>query len=151
MLKIREATINDSEAIINFQIAMALETEHLKLDVSTVKKGVRNVFSDFAKGKYFVGEVDGHVVASLMITYEWSDWRNGYVWWIQSVYIEPKFRGLKIFKKMYMYLKEVVKNDDTLIGIRLYVDKTNINAQKVYKKIGMNSEHYQMYEWMKNL
>ncbi len=149
MIVVRKGTLDDAEIISDFQIAMALETESLTLDKSTVLKGVKAVFELPAKGQYFVAVDKNKVVGSLMITYEWSDWRNQWVWWIQSVYILPAFRGKKIFSRMYNHIKTLVINNDDVSGIRLYVDLTNSNARKVYQSLGMNGEHYQLFEWMK--
>lgn len=149
MNKIRKANIEDGTYIVDFQLAMALETENLELDRSTVEKGVKAVFADESKGNYYIAESDEQVVGSLMTTYEWSDWRNGRVLWIQSVFVDKMHRGKGIYRRLYEYVKEIVKNDDTdFRGIRLYVDKTNISAQKVYAKMGMENHHYEMYEWM---
>jgi len=146
---IRKAFKTDLAEIITFQLAMAQETEGLVLNKEILTKGVHNLFADESKGLYWVATVKGEVVGSLMTNYEWSDWRNGNVVWIQSVYIKPAFRGKKIFKAMYQYIKKWVEESDNLRGIRLYVDKTNTNAQKVYQAIGMSAEHYTMYEWLK--
>ena len=89
------------------------------------------------------------IVASTMITYEWSDWRNGVVWWIQSVYVAPEARGQGVYKGLYAYVQELANDDPNIRGIRLYVDKRNTRAQQVYAKLGMNGEHYQVFEWMK--
>lgn len=149
MIRIREAASTDSKYIIDFQLKMAQETENLKLDKSVVTLGVQAIFDDPAKGTYYVAEVDGNVVGSLLTTYEWSDWRNGQVLWIQSVYILKESRGKKIYSKMYAYVKSNVENNSAAFkGIRLYVDKTNESAQKVYQKLGMENHHYEMYEWM---
>ena len=112
--------------------------------------GVHRLFKDSTKGRYYVAEEGGEVVGSLMTTYEWSDWRNGTVLWIQSVYVEKKHRGQGVYKKMYNHIQQLVDADPDLKGIRLYVDKTNVAAQQTYKKIGMNGEHYTVYEWMKS-
>ena len=149
MIKVREATIVESEIIINFQINMALETENLELDKSSVRKGINAVFKDLLKGKYYVAEEGNRVVGSLLTTTEWSDWKNGTILWIQSVYVIPEYRKKGVFKQMYDYLKKMVEESDELIGLRLYVNKTNIIAQKTYEKIGMNGEHYKLYEWIK--
>lgn len=148
-MKIRKAIINDWSAIAGFQVAMALETENINLDPPTVEKGVKAVFDDPSKGIYFVAEQDGLVTGSLMITFEWSDWRNGNVWWIQSVYVEPEFRRNGIFKELYRYVKQIAASDSNLRGLRLYADKSNNVAHKTYLNLGMNSEHYAMFEWMK--
>lgn len=149
MIRIRPATVNDIFSIVDFQLAMALETEQLALDKKLVSEGVNAVFKDKRKGKYFIAEQDKKVVASLMITPEWSDWRNKAVWWIQSVYVVPRLRGKKVFSRMYHYVKALIENDKEVAGLRLYVDLTNDNAREVYKAIGMNGEHYQLFEWMK--
>lgn len=146
---IREAIPNDIPVIIDFQQKMAWETEQVKLDPAILKEGVKNLFQNANRGKYYVAEENGVVVGSLMTTYEWSDWRNGTVLWIQSVYIIKSHRGKGIYKGMYEYIQEMVKKSVDLRGIRLYVDKTNKPAQQVYEKLGMNGEHYQVFEWMK--
>jgi ribosomal protein S18 acetylase RimI-like enzyme len=148
MIEIREAIPEDALYIIDFQLKMAMETESVALDYHTVTKGVHSVFEDAAKGRYYVATEDNQVIGSLMITYEWSDWRFGQVLWIQSVYIVPESRGKGVYGLMYKHIQNLITPDSGYRGIRLYVDKTNIHAQKVYEKLGMNSEHYQMYEWM---
>lgn len=149
-ITVREASIKYAVGIAGFQLAMAMETENLKLDRDIVQSGVQSVFNEPGKGRYFVALDGDKLIASLMITYEWSDWRNGNVYWIQSVYVLPEYRGKGVFKKMYLHIKNLVLNDPALCGIRLYVDKTNHNAQKVYEKIGMDGSHYQLFEWMKS-
>jgi len=148
-LLIRIAREEDLATIVDFQLAMALETENLQLDKATVEKGVAAAFHDSAKGQYFVTEIDGEIAASLMTTFEWSDWRNGMVYWIQSVFVKEEFRRLGIYRKMYAHIQDLVKKDENVRGIRLYVDKTNVRAQKTYENTGMNGEHYQLFEWMK--
>jgi ribosomal protein S18 acetylase RimI-like enzyme len=147
--KIRLARIDDSLAIAAFQLKMAIETENLQLDTETVGKGVKAVFEKPELGQYFVAEKDGQIIASMLTTFEWSDWRNAQVWWLQSVYVIPEFRRQGIFKRMYDFVKILAENDANVGGIRLYVDKTNVRAQEVYKAVGMNGEHYQVFEWMK--
>jgi ribosomal protein S18 acetylase RimI-like enzyme len=146
---IRRAEKNDHPTIVDFQLRMALETEKLSLDPGTVSRGVMAVLNDNSKGQYFVADGNGKVVASLLITYEWSDWRNGTVWWIQSVYVIPDYRGKKIFKQMYLFLKKQVEEYANITGLRLYVDNRNRKAQEVYRALGMNGNHYATFEWMK--
>ena len=149
MIIIRKANSSDSQFIVRFQLDMALETENLSLDPIVVGKGVKAVFQDNSKGSYYIAELDGTVVGSLMTTYEWSDWRNGRVLWIQSVFVDALHRGKGIYRKLYEHVKSLVQHDETdFRGIRLYVDKTNSTAQKVYGKLGMENHHYEMYEWM---
>jgi ribosomal protein S18 acetylase RimI-like enzyme len=150
-VKIRKALVGDLHQIIEFQLNMAFETEKLKLNSEVLTAGVNAVFNDSAKGQYYVAEAEeGRVVASLLTTYEWSDWRNATVIWIQSVYVHKDFRNQSIFKRMYAHVKSLVSSDNSIAGIRLYVDKSNISAQNVYAKIGMSGEHYQVFEDMKS-
>jgi ribosomal protein S18 acetylase RimI-like enzyme len=146
---IRKAKKDDAGQITAFQLHMALETENLKLEKNIVDRGIAQVFSDPSKGTYYVAEKKGQVIASLLTTYEWSDWRNGTVLWIQSVYVLPEFRGNGVYKNMYRHIQQLVEHDKQLKGIRLYVDQTNIGARQVYQKLGMTAEHYQLFEWMK--
>lgn len=148
--KIRPAVPADAVTIARFQEQMAKETEGITLDAEVVGKGVNSIFEDSSRGIYYVLEVEGRIIASLLITYEWSEWRNGQVWWIQSVYVEKDFRGQGIFKRLYAYIQSLAASDDNIRGIRLYVDNTNTAAQKVYQSIGMNGDHYKVYEWMKS-
>ncbi len=146
---IREATESDIPNLLDFQLKMALETENITLEISSLTMGVHRLFKDATKGRYYVAAMNKEVVGCLMTTYEWSDWRNGTVLWIQSVYVAKENRGQGVYKKMYNYIKQLVENDPDLKGIRLYVDKSNETAQHTYQKIGMNGEHYTIYEWMK--
>jgi len=148
MMTVREARRQDAPNIVNFQLKMALETEDLRLDAPTVERGVAAVFDDAAKGHYYVAEAKGQVIASLMITREWSDWRHGWVWWFQSVYVLPEYRKAGVFAAMYQFIKEKVRRSDDVRGLRLYVDKRNVPAQQVYTRMGMNGSHYLTYEWM---
>lgn len=149
MITIRAARPNDVDALVRFQQKMAKETESLELNADVLREGVSALLADSTKGRYDVAEEGGTVVGSLMTTFEWSDWRNGTVLWIQSVFVLPEHRGKGIYKQMYMFIRSLVEEDANLKGIRLYVDKTNVSAQKVYSRLGMNGEHYQVFEWMK--
>jgi L-amino acid N-acyltransferase YncA len=146
---IREATEADIPSLLDFQLKMALETENITLEISSLTMGVHRLFKDATKGRYYVAEENEEVVGCLMTTYEWSDWRNGTVLWIQSVYVSKEHRGKGVYKAMYSHVRQMVENDPDLKGIRLYVDKTNEQAQETYAKSGMNGEHYTVYEWMK--
>ena len=149
-IQYREAERGDASTIINFQLAMARETEDLELDVDVTTNGVYAVFDEPGRGRYFVAENAEYTVASLLITYEWSDWRNGMVWWIQSVYVVPPFRKQGVYAGLYAYIRELVAGDESVRGIRLYVDERNTTAQQVYARLGMNGEHYRVFEWMKS-
>jgi GNAT superfamily N-acetyltransferase len=146
----REANVRDHQAIVDFQIAMALETEQVHLDTKICAQGVLAVLNDTTLGRYFVAELNGSVVASTLTTYEWSDWRNGLVWWIQSVYVVPSARKQGVYAGLYRYLQTLAQADPHIRGIRLYVDRRNGPAQQVYTRLGMNGEHYQVFEWMKD-
>lgn len=146
---VRPGLLFDIEIIADFQLKMALETENLKLDSDTVIKGVTAVMDDPSKGKYWVAEMNGEVTGCLLTVNEWSDWRNGTVLWIHSVYVLPHMRKSGVFKALYQHLKNMVSESPELRGLRLYVDKTNLNAQKVYESLGMSGEHYHLFEWLK--
>jgi len=148
MIIIRKALPDDSETIIGFQQKMAWETEELSLNTAILEKGVTEVFRNPARGQYFVAEEGGIVVASLLITYEWSDWRNSDVWWFQSVYVLPSYRRKGIFRKMYSFIKEEGEKQG-IAGLRLYVESNNKKAMATYEALGMQSEHYTLYEWLK--
>lgn len=150
MIKIFKAKKKEHiDNIVDFQVRMAAETEDLLLDKDIVRSGVLHIFENDQKGYYLIARVDEKIIASMLVLYEWSDWRNGNVLWLHSVYVLPEFRKKGVFRLMYEQIKQSVNTDDTLKGIRLYVDKTNQNAQKVYKSIGMNDQHYNLFEWMK--
>jgi len=151
MLNIRYAREDDHATLVDFQLKMAKETEGLELDRKTVELGVMHVFHKPEKGKYLVASLDEKVVASLMLTPEWSDWRNRCVLWFQSVYVIPEVRKMGIFKKMYIHVKQhIVKENEENAGLRLYVDSTNLKAIEVYQKVGMDGDHYRVFEWMKD-
>jgi ribosomal protein S18 acetylase RimI-like enzyme len=144
-VNIRLATIDDVKTIASFNAAMAMETENKTLDMEMVETAVRAAFESDDKGFYIVAEEDGVVLGGLMITYEWSDWRNSWWWWIQSVYIRPEARGRRIYSELYDEVKRRAKVDGNVFGIRLYVEYENEHATRVYEKLGMNREHYHMY------
>ena len=148
-MTVREATGQDEKFIVDFQLAMAKETENIELNRFTVEKGVSAVINDFSKGKYYITEIQGKVVGSLLTTFEWSDWRNGTILWIQSVYVLPEFRRKGVYRNMYSHVKDQVEKNENLKGIRLYADKTNFSAHKIYKKLGMTPDHYVTFEWLK--
>lgn len=149
-MKIRYAHQEDLDFIKKAQVLMAKETENLSLDPKIVSMGVDAAFHDPAKGSYLVTEIDNQVVACLLTLNEWSDWRNGNVLWIHSVYVSQDYRGQGIYKKMYEFLVEKVKASKDLRGLRLYVDKTNQKAIAVYSKLKMSNEHYELFEWLKD-
>lgn len=135
----------DVALIAQFQVDMAMESEGLTLDAEKVLNGVSAVMKDNSKGKYLVARLDEYIIASLMITREWSDWNCEWYWWIQSVYVLPSYRGKGIFSAMYSKVKEMAR-EEGVAQIRLYVDKENIKARNVYQRLGMNECHYLMYD-----
>lgn len=147
MVQIRNGTFEDAPLIVDFNCRLAYETEGIELDKETVKAGVHALLSDSSKGWYYIAEDNGVPVGQTLITLEWSEWRNGYWWWIQSVYIKPEWRRKGVFKQLYNHVKNEAKHAGNTAGIRLYVDQQNNNAQKTYEALGMNRSHYQFFEW----
>jgi GNAT superfamily N-acetyltransferase len=125
---------------------LALETEHRALDLKLVLKGVEALLNDPVKGTYFVAEVDGAPVGQLLLTYEWSDWRNGHFWWIQSVYVSQEFRARGIFTALFQHVHELAAQRDDVCGLRLYVEGSNARAQRTYERLGMKRTPYEVFE-----
>jgi GNAT superfamily N-acetyltransferase len=146
---VREARLTDMPSLLDFQLKMALETENVQLEIQPLTQGMQRLLKDPGKGKYYVAEESGEVIGCLMTTFEWSEWRCGTILWIQSVYVAAPWRKKGVFKMMYQHIHQLVSDDPDLKGIRLYVDKTNQTAQKVYNGLGMNGDHYTVFEWMK--
>lgn len=146
---IRKANLNDIETISKFNYNLAYETENKKLDMNILKKGVENLIKDNSKGQYYVYIADEKIVGQIMYTYEWSDWRNKMFLWVQSVYVDKEYRQMGVFKSLYNHVKSFCDNDDSIGGIRLYVEKQNKNAQNTYKSLGMIECEYDMYEYEK--
>jgi len=148
-MKIRPGLLYDVETLAKLQVEMAWETEEFKLDLPTVEKGVSAVIDDPAKGRYWIAEVEGKFAGCLLTVPEWSDWRNGTILWIHSVFVLKNFRGAGVYRALYEHVQGLVNAEPQKYkGIRLYVDKRNTAAQAVYTKLGMNGEHYQLFEWM---
>ena len=147
-MNIRLAEERDAPALVEFNQAMALETEGKRLDAQILKSGVEAVFRDQTKGFYVVAEKDGRIAGGLMVTFEWSDWRDRWFWWVQSVYILPDFRGRGIYRLLYDFVREKARARQDVAGFRLYVERDNESARRVYQKLGMEKSHYLMYEEM---
>lgn len=145
-MNIRIAKPEEANSLVEFNQAMALETEGKRLDSGVLQNGVEAVFGDERKGFYVVAEAEGKIVGGLMVTFEWSDWRNRWFWWIQSVYILPEARGKRIYSLLYQFVKDKAREQGNVGGFRLYVEKENELAQKVYEKLGMEETYYLMYE-----
>ena len=145
-INILVADNNDAVSLVKFNQLMAWETEQKKLDGDILLKGVSALIADENKGFYLVAEQNSQVVGSLMVTTEWSDWRNGVFWWVQSVYILPDSRRQGIYAQLYTQVKALGELQKNVCGFRLYVEKENIIAQKTYASLGMEESHYLMYE-----
>lgn len=147
MYQTRPATPDDAPAIARYNQAMALETEGKTLNLDTLNKGVQHVFDEPAHGRYLVAETEqGEVVGCLLITYEWSDWRNAQLWWVQSVYVHPDHRRQGIFKRMYQAVRDLGEGSGGVCGYRLYVEQDNARAQTTYASLGMKKTPYLVYE-----
>ena len=149
MIRVRKSTAEDVSILIDFQQRLAWESEAIKLDPEVLRKGMLSLFTDLSKGLYYVAVDNSEIVGCHMITYEWSDWRNGMVWWLQSVYVKESHRKSGVFRKMYENIIEQINNDPGVLGLRLYVDKSNAKAQQVYAAMGMDGNHYTVFEKMK--
>ena len=143
---IRSARLSDADDLVAFNRAMAQETENRILSAEIISTGVRSLFQHPELGFYIVAESDGRMVGCLMVTYEWSDWRNGLFWWIQSVYVPPEFRRRGIYRKMYDYVQNAALKVGNVCGLRLYVERDNRIAQKTYRKLGMSKTNYILFE-----
>lgn len=142
-VRVREATIQDAATIAVFNLRLAWETEQLRLDPTKVERGVRGLFELPARGTYYVAEIGGRVVACLLITHEWSDWRDGDMWWIQSVYVHEDARRQGVFKTMYTHVRDAAVAAE-VVALRLYVEKHNERAQQAYAGLGMTLTDYRM-------
>jgi ribosomal protein S18 acetylase RimI-like enzyme len=143
---VRPAQSTDTPIIVAFNCQLASESENRHLDQDRVAAGVAALFKSTERGQYFVAEVDGAVVAQLLITYEWSDWRNGMFWWIQSVYVVAKHRRSGVFSNLYQTVSKLAKQDPTVCGLRLYVEQENDGARDTYLSRGMSMTGYEVME-----
>ncbi len=145
-LTVRPATRADIPLLAAFNAAMAWETERKRLDPERLARGIAGPFEQPGRGRYFVAELGGVVVGSLLVTYEWSDWRNGDWWWIQSVYVAETARRLGVFRALYAEVESQARATAGVVGLRLYVERENQRAQDTYRALGMEHCHYHMYE-----
>ncbi|MBI1827766.1 MAG: GNAT family N-acetyltransferase [Planctomycetes bacterium] len=145
-ITIREATPADFETIVRFNLALSRESEGWELNPARVTEGVRAALADPMKARYFLAEIDGVVAGQTMVTTEWSDWRNGYFWWIQSVYVDAKFRRRGVYSALHQYIRDEARKHSDVGGLRLYVYHTNDPAMATYKKLGMHRASYHFYE-----
>lgn len=143
---IRTAAADDLEIIAANNAAMALETEGRALDAETIRSGVGRVLADSTRGVYYLAEVDGKAAGQLLITREWTDWRDGWFWWIQSVYVSPDSRGAGVYKALHRHIEAAARAEPDVRGVRLYVERENVSAQRVYEHLGMKRTGYLFYE-----
>ena len=142
----RIAGVGDVAALIEFNQAMALETESKLLDTETLRAGVETVLQDPSHGFYVVADAGREIAGALLITYEWSDWRNGRFWWIQSVYVRPEHRRRGVYRMLHEFVRDRARSAGGVVGMRLYVERDNAAAQRTYAALGMNETVYRMYE-----
>lgn len=146
-LSVRIGEDKDINALVKFNMAMAWETEQKELSLSVVTKGVQTLLKNPQYGFYVVAEVANEIIGSLMVTFEWSDWRCGLFWWIQSVYVKSEFRRQGVFRRLYEFLKAKALYEPNVCGFRVYVDESNLIAQSTYSKVGMKETSYnRVYE-----
>jgi GNAT superfamily N-acetyltransferase len=148
-VSVRKAEARDAATIARFNAQMAFETEAKELIPEVIGAGVKRLLESPTLGFYLVAEHEGRVIACLMITNEWSDWRNGLFWWIQSVYVEKDFRRQGVYRRMYEHVREMAKADAGVCGFRLYVEKENEAAHATYGSLGMKETDYLLYEELK--
>jgi len=137
------------DSIVDFQKEMAIETENMVLKHEKIYSGISTALGDPSIAKYYLAFMGDEFVGMLMTQTEWSDWRSSKMIWIHSVFVKKEFRGKGVYKSLYNHIENLVKSTPEYCGIRLYVDKSNLNAQKVYRSLGMKNEHYELFEWLK--
>ncbi len=145
-LHIHKAEFRDVETLAKFNVQMAKETENKDLDLDTVILGAKAIIKDPHKGFYLVAELKGEMVGQAMVTYEWSDWRNQYFLWLQSVFVPESHRKQGIFTALYLHLVDLARYRKDIAGLRLYVEHNNLPAQQTYERMGMYNPGYRMYE-----
>jgi len=144
-IQIRAAQPADAATLADYNAAMALETEHKTLDAATLRSGVERAILHSQAARYYLADIAGQVVGQLMVTFEWSDWRNADFWWIQSVYVRPDVRSRGVFKAIYQHVQTLARQAGAC-GLRLYVERDNLRAQQVYQRLGMRDSAYAVYE-----
>lgn len=147
-ITIRDANLDDAGTIADFNSRMAEETEGAGLDAGLIGPGVRRLLEDDRNGRYWVAEAGGEIVGQIMVTYEWSDWRDGRIWWIQSVYVRADHRRSGVFSSLYGHVQSLAMADPEACGLRLYVEKENKRAQQTYESLGMIETDYRIMEAM---
>jgi GNAT superfamily N-acetyltransferase len=145
-LEVRPATPADAPVIVEFNRLLAEESEGKTLDLALLAAGVAAGLADPRKALYFVAEADGRVLGQTMITFEWSDWRNGWFWWVQSVYVRPEARRGGVFRALFDHIASAARRDPQVIGLRLYVEEENRLAQETYARLGLSPTGYRVME-----
>ncbi|NCF23107.1 MAG: GNAT family N-acetyltransferase [Gammaproteobacteria bacterium] len=145
-MQIREALESDAGQIAEFNSRLAAETEGIQLLPGVVGPGVEAMLADPSKGRYWVAEGRGRIVGQIMVTYEWSDWRNGMIWWIQSVYVHGEYRRSGVFSALYRHVESLARKDPGVCGIRLYVERENSRARQTYASLGMARTDYRIMQ-----
>lgn len=143
---VRDATHQDLEFIIQANAGLAKESEDVGLDLELLRPGVAAVLADASLGRYFIAEQAGRAVGQMMLTFEWSDWRNGVFWWIQSVFVEPACRGHGVFSLLYRHVARLARESAGVCGLRLYVDRSNTSARQIYQHLGLHASNYEVME-----
>ena len=145
-VEIRLAGAGDAAALAGFNAAMALETESRVLEARSLRPGVEAVLRDPGNGFFLVADAGGEIAGALFVTYEWSDWRNGRFWWIQSVYVRPEYRRRGVYRQLHEFVRRRARAEEDVVGLRLYVERDNANARRTYTALGMRETPYRMYE-----
>ena len=143
---IRDARPDDLPLIVDFNDRLATESEGKTLDRAVLTKGVERALKSPQMCRYFMAEVNGEVAGQTMITLELTDWRDGVLWWLQSVYVRPEFRKLGVFKALFQHIATLARETPDVRGLRLYVEQGNSRAQRVYEQMGMKPGGYLVYE-----
>jgi GNAT superfamily N-acetyltransferase len=145
-ISVRPARHDDISLMVRWAEAMAQETEDKQLDTATVTRGIENAIDDAQRAVYFMAEIDGEPVGTMMYTREWSDWRNAWWWWLQSVYVPPEHRRKGVYRSLFLHVQALARQQGDVYGLRLYVERENVQAQRTYERLGMHDAGYRMYE-----
>lgn len=147
-MEIREAGLSDAETVVDFNRRLARETESKELSLDELIPGVDKALSQPDQCRYFVACLDGRTIGQIMLTYEWSDWRNGQIWWIQSVYVPAEHRRLGVFRALFQHVEQLARRTSGVVGLRLYVERHNTAALEVYRRMGLGDAGYEVLEKM---
>jgi GNAT superfamily N-acetyltransferase len=143
---VRAARGGDLDRLVDWNLGLARETEERELPVAVLRRGIQRALGDPARGRYFVAEEAGRPAGALLVTTEWSDWRDGWLWWIQSVFVEPAHRGRGVYRALHERVRAEARARGDVAGLRLYVERENERAQRLYRSLGMEETAYRLYE-----